>query len=560
MSLKNNKIDSIKVLIGLIILLSIPYISAEDVEQTVTVDVVPGKIFIHSPVDGGVYDSRMIPINATLRNKGTLQYSRNSENKLTTLCKECGEYGFDRIVIKPFDEGVNTLLFRGIFNAGEVDRFISFTVDFKKPRIINMMPKERAVINDGKFIIKYSEENLQNITLFYGTKGNFKEVVKTDCESGEKKECVFNADLKDFDGKKIEYWFEVRDYSRVITSKKKWIKIDLTPPILTIYMPNLQEYKRKIPFNITISENVKLMYFNLASWTKWRTLCPNCNELGFFKDKIKQFKEGFYNMIIMATDEAGNLEAKEVNFTVLKSCNSANNCGKSTSELYCSDGILMNKKIIPACVKIYCESIFEEQIVEDCGDDSCNEWDNYCFDGNVYSNRSCINRGCEYDSCFKEEFLENVLVEECLYGCDAGECLIQEEIPEPSENHNVGLVEDYDGFGHTIKINDPDNNLIEDNIPVVDCVSEYDIKFLTENLGNLTEGVDIKLEIKKGEDIVYSNNKTKELNAGETTTTGNKNNFIFEEAGNYVVKVVISIDNDIDLTNNIAEREVEAVC
>ncbi len=246
-------------------------------------------------------------------------------------------------------------------------------------------------------------------------------------------------------------------------------------------------------------------------------------------------------------------------------------------EDYCSEGDVYHSRICHGfgCLNSKCmEDIYEEIVLLECEygceegkcleppecliDSDCDAdyySENYCAGGNVVREQhdfSCLNEKCV-------ENIANESVEECLHGCSEGECLI------PEENHDVGLEENYDGFGHIIKINDPENNPMENDTPVVDCTSEYDVKFSTENLGDFTEDVEINLKIKDSENnIVYEDTKTKEdLVVGGTTTTGNKNNFVFNfSSGNYNIFADISIIgfDDADLTNNNAERQVEVEC
>src|SRR3989344_2696225 len=227
-------INKITMSILLLVLLVIN-VSAVSVDQTVTVMVVPGKVTFNSPLEGQIFNTRMIPLNLTFTSPADVTYSQKrffgeecyqgcDEEQAKSLCKDCIEYGqFRNDRTRPFDDGYNTMTLHMKFATGEIDEVVHFIIDFLMPRIIDTFPNENSVVKDNRFYIKYSEENLQNITLFYGNK----KIVKTDCESGRNKVCYFDTNISSYDGKTIYYWFEVRDYFNVEKSSKKRIRINL---------------------------------------------------------------------------------------------------------------------------------------------------------------------------------------------------------------------------------------------------------------------------------------------------------------------------------------------
>lgn len=71
-------------------------------------------------------------------------------------------------------------------------------------------------------MIKYTEDNLQNITLFWNPNKTLE-----NCSAGKAQECSTAADLSSYDGKWIDYWFEVSDVINKVESKKHaflWIQ------------------------------------------------------------------------------------------------------------------------------------------------------------------------------------------------------------------------------------------------------------------------------------------------------------------------------------------------
>ena len=56
--------------------------------------------------------------------------------------------------------------------------------------------------------------------------------------------------------------------------------VDTTSPVLTVNMPeNNESYVRRVPFNISVSEETTLEYYDQSDFSpKWRMLCNNCHE------------------------------------------------------------------------------------------------------------------------------------------------------------------------------------------------------------------------------------------------------------------------------------------
>ncbi len=79
----------------------------------------------------------------------------------------------------------------------------------------------------------------------------------------------------------------------------------------------------------------------------------------------------------------------------------------------------------PGTKDSYCSYTDTLTLKEDCGEDYCDAFgSNYCKDGNVYHNRNCYDKGCAEGECYSTIWDDVQLVEECLYGCQDGECLL----------------------------------------------------------------------------------------------------------------------------------------
>jgi hypothetical protein len=65
--------------------------------------------------------------------------------------------------------------------------------------------------------------------------------------------------------------------------------------------------------------------------------------------------------------------------------------------------------------------------IEDCGDDSCEESPNFCYNGNVAKNKTCHDRGCSSSSCYSKQTTEAITVETCANGCENRTCKPQQQ-------------------------------------------------------------------------------------------------------------------------------------
>ena len=273
-------------------------------------------MIVHMPEDG-IYDNRKINFNiTTTKEVEEISYINRNDNKprWEKLCSNCDEYGFNKKKTKRVREGENNLTFMAVDKFGdEREVNVLIFVDSKKPKISNTFPKKNSVVNGSFFSVKYIESDIKNVKLVFNPEINL-----SGCLSGRNQECSTSVDLSLYDNQTIEYHFEISDSISTTISKNVSVKVDTTSPVLTILIPNETEYGRKVPFNITISEEVKLEYLDeLEFKPTWRNLCRNCAEYGYLKEKEKSFKKGSHDLLIRAVDEAGNADIKNVSFSVV---------------------------------------------------------------------------------------------------------------------------------------------------------------------------------------------------------------------------------------------------
>lgn len=289
--------------------------------QNVRVNILPEFLLVNSPANGKSYNNSLVDVNVTLDVMGTkVDYIKWSFDKHTwkTLCTDCHDYGLFNKKNRGFSEGNQEIEFRLMGSGNRIiqEKTIKFSIDSKMPVILKTQPSSGTATNGDEFYIKYTEDNLKEITLYYGTD----KITKTnkECLAGKKKECFFNVDLSKYNYKWVEYYFAVSDYASTVTSQKARIFVDLNSPILNINSPKNGNYDtRVIPFNISCSEYSTIDYIDTKEKNpSWKKICKNCIEFGLNKKKTISLSNGAHELLIRATDSAGNYETKSVTFNV----------------------------------------------------------------------------------------------------------------------------------------------------------------------------------------------------------------------------------------------------
>jgi hypothetical protein len=253
---------------------------------------------------GGIYSSQNINFQV---------YSNYSMDKLeffkiypttlarTLLCTNC--YSYNKSIW--FNDGNYTIYFNGSLNKNQsyVSNNISLLVDTTPPQIIDFSPRVGGITNGSNFYVKYNENNLKNITLFYGTE----RLERTDCLSGVYKNCSFNVNLNSYDNKSIVYRFKLVDIANnTKESRNTTILVDTTPPKIT-YFSNFTSGKYLI-LNMIIDEQnfnkITYEYNDSLSRIQKGLLCSSlkngvCSQRIYFYDGIPKIK-------ILVLDKAGN--------------------------------------------------------------------------------------------------------------------------------------------------------------------------------------------------------------------------------------------------------------
>jgi hypothetical protein len=279
------------------------------------------SLVINAPNGVKHYDSNRVLFNLSSDIKGSFFY--NNINGSGTWIKICDtinkciknirlDDGANLISIK-FDDG------RGNMNISN----ISVNIDSKKPRVLGIFPRG-ALTNGSLFSVKYSEENLKSIALYYanGSTTNFINNA-TACMSGINQECNFSINFPSgLNGKWIDFWFSLSDSANTINSSKTKIKVDNAAPNIVsfAYAPDGANGRRiKFIFDV-FDDNFKDIIFKdsndcgmlLAPSGK---LCSNLHNGRCIA--VKTFCAGYHYLDITASDKAGNTKNIAANFTVI---------------------------------------------------------------------------------------------------------------------------------------------------------------------------------------------------------------------------------------------------
>lgn len=274
------------------------------------------ELDIQSPTEG-YYDSKSVLFSLSVDERSYFYYSNvDNSGRWIKLCPE-KDYSCERKV--KVNEGENNFEVKAVSDEDSATEGVIFTVDSKKPIITKTFPSRSSIINGYLFSIWYSEENLKEITLYYGDDFTIGECE----EAGMNKQCNFtDVDLTGYDGQEIYYWFEVSDKVNTVSSKKTKIKVDTTAPEILSeqYIPGgkASQNQKYMKFILDIKEENfdKLIYQDtngcLVNPIFSRILCSNL-QVGRCL-KTKSFCLGNHDLTITAIDKAGNSESIEYSF------------------------------------------------------------------------------------------------------------------------------------------------------------------------------------------------------------------------------------------------------
>lgn len=290
------------------------YFEAKDSANTVksktvntTIDVVKPAISLRMPLTNSINTLSNVLIGIGMDAPvATLEMFDNS-GKVRKLCGGCSAY--ERSI--GFKEGRHDVRFVATDYAGNTDEEeVMFYVDSKMPVISSITP---SGYTSGKFVLKYSEDNIEAVKLYYkrSTDGQYASATFTSCPSGANKACTLNADLGSYNGQKIDYYAAIEDIAGNIASSKviAGVMADTSAPVLTINNPISNSYVTTVPLDIRTNE---LVYLESIDNGNFVTFCTSCIQYV----KTRTYTKGPHTVVIRATDKAGNVAETTKSFNI----------------------------------------------------------------------------------------------------------------------------------------------------------------------------------------------------------------------------------------------------
>lgn len=168
-----------------------------------------------SPTEG-LYDSRRV--YATVNSSQVMDQMMYSINggRERRMCRECS-YEDKRIRAV---EGNNELKIILLDFMGEThNETVNFFVDSKEPRIYSVYPRYGDLSALQNFTIKYTEDNLENITFVYAGPGVEESLLMDWCSPGSYQYCTIEVDLSAHVGEEIVFYFVVSDKTHEVNSR-----------------------------------------------------------------------------------------------------------------------------------------------------------------------------------------------------------------------------------------------------------------------------------------------------------------------------------------------------
>jgi hypothetical protein len=276
------------------------------------VDTVPPVINLISPENRN-YTERKISIEVNITNE-KVKRIRSFGNSVSVLCTNCNYIK----KIFSFSDGARILTVEAEDYAGnKAYKTANFFVDNTTPVIIKTLPETGDIMNGRKnisFYVKYTEDYLTGIILHWKESGasGYNEVTNDTCRSGRNRECSININLSSYDGKNINYYFEVQDRTHSVKSSVKTITIDNANPGVMITSPENMTYSdSEINLIVSVNETVEILEYSLDGG-RFMRLCSDCSNY----NREKTFGYGAHMLIVRATDYAGNAGNSSVSFYV----------------------------------------------------------------------------------------------------------------------------------------------------------------------------------------------------------------------------------------------------
>ena len=279
-----------------------------------------GILSINSPSQP-LFNERRIPFNISLAEKmDEITYVDNSDvrGRERTLCRrDCLDYGNDRKKLQSFSDGFHSITFKAKKTGVIIDeKTIDFRSDSKAPRISKTEP--RRGFASGAFNVEFTEDNPENLILFYGNSIRNKTLdIENECILDRSQyNCETKVNLSDFNGGKIKYWFSLTDIAgNSDISRETTLEVDTTNPILNSFNYSINRRMLNFVFNITEENFEEINYIDSSdSNLRVKKLCSRLRN-GICEVR-KSFNLGEHSLTINILDKAGNSIQREISFIV----------------------------------------------------------------------------------------------------------------------------------------------------------------------------------------------------------------------------------------------------
>ena len=271
-----------------------------------SVDSSAPNITLTSPVEGNIYNERLVLFDINISEKGDIYYIDNIDGRgrWTRVCSNCEEYNNPR----SFDEGFNSLTISARDNNYYNYYNVTFWIDSQDPRIYGIEPDRDFA--SGHFEVEFKENNPTTMVLHYGNdivERRTADFNLSKCTTeGSKTVCAIDVPLGDYDLQEIEVWAVLTDIAgSTDESDHEILSVDTSEPVINDLSYDIDG--GKVTFSIEVDElNLEeVEYIDLLDpRAKWKRLCSRLDDDGTCEKRIS-FKDGEHEVMIRVTDEVG---------------------------------------------------------------------------------------------------------------------------------------------------------------------------------------------------------------------------------------------------------------
>ncbi|MDO8460801.1 MAG: hypothetical protein Q7S74_06865 [Nanoarchaeota archaeon] len=279
-----------------------------------------------NPTEGIAYNTTLINVQLNTNSSSIFYYAdMNSSGNWIKICPKKDLNCMKKISMR---EGNNFVAFKAVDgnNADSDIKLVNFSVDSRKPVIKKLYPPINSITNGSLFSVSYNKNNFSNgkrnlklVNLSYGLIDNLNASLRYDCPAGMNQHCDFNnVSLSELDGQYIWYWFTVSDGASTVQSAKTKVKVDITPPVISVQDPIVSGRTAKLIFDVIEDNFDKITYqdSNTCGQAKMsiNLLCTRLNVKRCVV--IRSFCPGTHELNIMVSDKAGNSVNQTTSFTI----------------------------------------------------------------------------------------------------------------------------------------------------------------------------------------------------------------------------------------------------